>query len=314
MEPMIGKLESVHIRELWRHEERGFSAWLASNLDVLSDAVGFRLSDPRRETAAGAFECDLVCESERGELVIIENQLEQTNHDHLGKVLTYLSNLEAKAAIWISTSQRAEHIRAIQWLNETTPADVAFYLVHLAAYRISGCEPVAPLFTVIVRPSVESKSFGKEKKDLADRHVLRLRFWEQLLGRAKDRGFLMHAQRSPSVDPYIGAGAGVKAGISFTYLVWKARETAVELYIDTLDGEENKRIFDLLASNREKVESEFGSPLIWDRMNDNRGSRIRYVLTQGGLTDENLWPSIQNAMIDAMEKLSKALKPYLSRI
>ena len=123
-----------------------------------------------------------------GEPVVIENQLEQTDHDHLGKVLTYLANLDAKAAIWISVSPRAEHIRTIQWLNETTPADVAFYLVRLAAYRVSGCEPAAPLFTVIVGPSAESKIFGKEKKELAERHVLRLKFWEQLLERAKERG------------------------------------------------------------------------------------------------------------------------------
>jgi hypothetical protein len=240
--------------------------------------------------------------------------LEQTDHDHLGKVLTYLANLEAKAAIWISTSQRAEHIRTIQWLNETTPADTSFYLVRLAAYRISGCEPAAPLFTVIVRPSMESKGFGTEKKEMAERHVLRLKFWAQLLERAKEQGVFLHAQRSPTKDSWLGAGAGVRSGLAFTYLVWKTGQTAVELYIDTGNGDENKRIFDALASNRSEIEAAFGAELSWERKDDKRGSRVRFVLKQGGLVEEDAWPEIQNATIAAMDKLSKALKPYLGRI
>ena len=172
-------MERVVLRELWKHEERGFSAWLETNLDMLSEAIGVSLSDPQREQLVGSFQVDLVAENENGERVIVENQLEATDHDHLGKLLTYLTNLDAKAAIWITSAPRPEHIRAIQWLNETTPNDVAFYLVRLAAYRISGSD-AAPLFTVIVGPSAESKSFGKQKKELAERHVLRLRFWEQL--------------------------------------------------------------------------------------------------------------------------------------
>ncbi len=310
----IGRLEPVQVRELWKHEERGFSKWLESNLDVLSEAVGIRLSDPSRENSAGSFECDMVCEGANGEPVIIENQLEQTDHDHLGKVLTYLANLDAKAAIWISTFPRTEHIRTIQWLNETTPANVAFYLVRLAAYRISGCEPAAPLFTVIVGPSPESKNFGKEKKELADRHILRLRFWEQLLERAKHHGVTLHAQRSPSKDLWLGAGAGVRSGISFTYLVWKDQETAVELYIDTGDGQENKRIFDALVSHKGEIEAAFGKPLSWERMDNKRASRVRFVLKQGGLMEEEKWPEIQDAMIESMDKLANALRPHLSRL
>ena len=247
----IGRLEPVAIRELWKHEERGFSAWLEANLDVLSEAIGVQLSDPKRELLAGDFQCDLVAEDENGDRVIIENQLEATNHDHLGKVLTYLTNLDAKAAIWVSTAPRPEHIRAIQWLNEITPDNIAFYLVRLAAYRIAGHDAAAPLFTVIVGPSAEAKSFGKEKKELAERHILRLRFWEQLLERAKQRGVLLHAQRSPTKDSYISAGAGVQSGISFNYVVWMTEETAVELYVDTGEKDENKRIFDGLFEKKQ---------------------------------------------------------------
>lgn len=309
----IGRLEPVAIRELWKHEERGFSAWLEGNLDVLSEAIGVQLSDPKRELLAGDFQCDLVAEDGNGDRVIIENQLEATNHDHLGKVLTYLTNLDAKAAIWVSTAPRPEHIRAIQWLNEITPEDVAFYLVRIAAYRIAGHDIAAPLFTVIVGPTAEAKSFGKEKKELAERHILRLRFWEQLLQRAKQKGVLLHAQRSPGKDSYISAGAGVQAGISFNYVVWMTEETAVELYVDTQEKDENKRIFDSLYAKKQEIEKSFGAPLSWERLDEKRACRVRCTLKHGGLTDESKWQNIQDAMIGAMDRLAKAIKPYLTR-
>ena len=309
----IGRLEPVPIRELWKHEERGFSAWLEANLEVLSEAIGVQLSDPKRELLAGDFQCDLVAEDESGDRVIIENQLEATNHDHLGKVLTYLTNLEAKAAIWVSTAPRPEHIRTIQWLNETTPDNIAFYLVRLAAYRIAGNDTAAPLFTVIVGPSAETKSFGKEKKELAERHILRLKFWEQLLNRAKERGVLVHAQRSATKSMYISAGAGIQSGVSFVYVVWMTEETAVELYIDTGDKDENKQVFDGLEQKKHEIEKAFGSPLSWERLDDKRACRVRCIIKDGGLTDEPKWQHIQDAMIGAMERLVKAIKPHLKQ-
>jgi hypothetical protein len=282
-------------------------------LDVLSEAIGVQLSDPKRELLAGDFQCDLVAEDGNGDRVIIENQLEATNHDHLGKVLTYITNLDAKAAVWISTAPRPEHIRAIQWLNEITPDNIAFYVVRLTAYRISGHTDAAPLFTVIVGPSAEAKSFGKEKKELAERHILRLKFWEQLLERAKQKGVLLHAQRAPTKHSWISAGAGVQAGVSFGYIAWMTEETAVELYIDTGDKTENKRIFDALFEKKQEIEGSFGSSLSWERLDDKRASRIRYVIKEGGLADESKWLIMQDAMVDAMDKLSKALKPYFPR-
>src|SRR5262249_7568022 len=115
----IGKLEKVDLRELWRHVERGFSAWLVDNLDALTEVLGFPLEEPRRDVPAGSFEVDVVAEDENSNLVVIENQLEATDHDHLGKVLTYLTNLDAKRAVWITRSPRPEHVKAVVWLNET---------------------------------------------------------------------------------------------------------------------------------------------------------------------------------------------------
>ncbi len=109
----IGRLERVALREVWRHEAYDFTRWLQENIDVLNSALNLKLVNVEREQAAGAFSIDLVAEDEGGGKVIIENQLERSNHDHLGKVLTYLAAMGARAAVWIVAEPRSEHVAAV---------------------------------------------------------------------------------------------------------------------------------------------------------------------------------------------------------
>ena len=306
----ISRLESVPLRELWRHEEQDFSSWLHTNIEVLGDALQMEFSEPKKEVSAGSFTVDLVVEEKRRGRIIIENQLEATDHDHLGKLLTYLTNLEAKTAIWITPKPRPEHTRAIAWLNETTSEDVSFYLVQLSAYRIGDSAP-APLFTVITGPSAEGKAFGSQKKQLAEAHILRLKFWEGLLERAKTLGVLTHAQRSAGKESWIGGASG-RSGLGFNYVVWMDDEAAVELYIDTGDAAVNTRIFNNLFAKRAEVEAAFGGKLDWEPLDDRRACRIRHTQRLGGLSaGESHWPQIWDPLIDAMRRLVEALKPHI---
>ena len=304
----IGRPKRVPLRQLWKNEEE-FSDWLEQSIDALSEELGMSLSPERREKDAGSFQVDLVARDGDGNLVVIENQLEPTDHDHLGKLITYLTNLEAKTAIWITSEPRPEHIKAIGWINELVPPDTAFYLVRLEAYQIGDSEP-APFFDVIMQPSAEARDIGKQKEDLAQRHVLRLKFWAQLLARAKEKGVMVHSARSPSKDHWLSAGAG-KSGLSFNYVVWREEKTAVELSIDTGDKSETKHIFDQLCVHRKEIEADFGHELMWERLEEKRGARIRYIMREGGLGDESNWIPMQDAMIGAMEGLSKAMKPRI---
>jgi RecB family endonuclease NucS len=120
---MIGKLQRVPLRDVWKHEATGFTKWLQDNIDVLGEVIDLNLSNAESEQSAGAFSADLVAEDESGNPVIIENQLEKSNHDHLGKVLTYLVAMGAKTAIWIVADPRPEHVSAISWLNESSSAN-----------------------------------------------------------------------------------------------------------------------------------------------------------------------------------------------
>jgi len=212
--PMIGRLERMPLREVWRHEALDFTQWLQQNMDVLNDALDLSLLNVDREQASGSFSIDLVAEDEGGGTVIIENQLEKSNHDHLGKLVTYLTGMSAKTAIWIVSDPRPEHVAAVAWLNESTSAD--FYMVKVEAVRI-GESPAAPLFTQIVGPSTESKDVGQTRKELAERYGIRKRWWGQLIERSAAMSKL-HAHISPSEYSWIGASSGVR-GLNFNYVV-----------------------------------------------------------------------------------------------
>lgn len=307
---MIGKIERLSLRKIWKKEAGEFTNWLAENLDVLSETIAITLTPVETEKTVGTFSVDILAEDESGNSVVIENQLEKTDHDHLGKLITYSTNLEAKTAIWISSNPRQEHIVAISRLNESTPID--FYLLKLEAIRINNSEP-APLFSIIVGPSEESKEIGSKKKELADRHRKRLAFWEQLLQLSKGKTKLF-ANVSPSKEAWISTGSGT-SGMTLTYVItynW----AGVELYIDKGKESEdiNKQRFDYLFSKKNVIESSFGEDLIWQRLDAKRASRIRKKFDEFGLQNESGWENIQNWMIDNMIKLEKALRPHIQKI
>lgn len=160
----IGKLEQVPLRDVWEKEETDFSSWLSTNLDTLSDAIGINLElvETEKKVADSNYEIDLYCEDDEGKSVIIENQLEKTDHTHLGQVLTYLVNMEADTVIWVAKETRQEHVNVINWLNEKIE-DKSFYLVKVEAYRIDGSKPAA-FFSVICEPTSEIKKLGVEKQ------------------------------------------------------------------------------------------------------------------------------------------------------
>lgn len=303
----IGKLQRVPLREVWKHEAYDFTQWLQENIDVLSNVVDINLVNVDREQAAGSFSIDLVAEDEGGGTVIIENQLEKSNHDHLGKLITYLTAMSARVAIWIVSEPRPEHVAAIAWLNESTGAD--FYLVKVEAVRI-GDSPAAPLLTVIVGPS-EENSVGTQKKELAERYDIRHNWWKLLVSQP---GAKLHAHITPGSYSWIGTSSGVR-GLNLNYVVTQD-ECAAELYIDRgKDAEdENKSIFDQLYSLKESIESVVPAPISWERLDGRRASRIRISFPGGYRSPDSDWTAVQTKVIEAMNALNQALQPYLKKL
>ena len=308
---MIGKLERVSLRDVWKNEAKDFSSWLFKNIEILSEELNIKITAIEKEKKIGSFSADILAEGSTGETVIIENQLEKTNHDHLGKILTYVSNLEAKVAIWISKEPRSEHEKAIVWLNELS-SDIDFYLVRVEAYKIGNSDP-APKFTVIAGPTEIGKAVGSEKKQIAERHNYRLRFWERLLENSQKKTSL-HSNISPSTDSWISTGSG-KSGLTFNYVI-TFKYGQIELYIDRGKDrkDENKQIFDEFQSHQDEIEKEFGDKLRWERLDDKRASRISKRFRNAGLNDEDKWDRLQDNMIDGMIRLEKAFRGYIQNI
>jgi hypothetical protein len=307
----VSKLQRVPLRDAFRHEALNFTVWLETNIDALGESLGINLTVLEREKAVGSFNVDLLCEDNNGNHVIIENQLERSDHGHLGQLLTYLVNLEAKTAVWVTSEARTEHQRVIDWLNESTSADFSFYLVQVEAIRIDN-SPYAPLFTVITSPDEQTREIGETKKELADRHYHRKEFWTSLLERSKGRTRLAQG-RTPGTDHWLSVATG-KSGVHYNYLILKDG-AAVDLYIDLWDQTKNKAIFDQLYIDKDKIETALGAQLEWRRMDDKRSSRVILPLNHlGSLNARETWPTLQDAMIDAMIKFDELLRPRIARL
>jgi len=303
-----GRIERVPLRTAWRHEAYDFTTWLADNIDVLNEVIDVPLVSAEREQAAGAFSVDLVAEDRSGDTVVIENQLERSDHDHLGKLITYLSMYDAAKAIWIVAEPRPEHVTAVTWLNQSS---AEFYLLKAEAIQIGGSPP-ALLLTRIVGPSAEARQVGVQKKELGERHELRYRFWQQLLETAREHTRL-HANVSPTNDTWVAAGSG-RSGITFNYVIWQ-HKSAVELYIDQGEVQRNSQVFEALVEDRERIEAEFGGVLDWQALEGKRACRVRATVASEGYRDpEGVWPGTQRALAEAMARFESALKARIQAL
>lgn len=308
---MIATLQRVPLTEVGWHEAHDFTRWLQENIEAINKITDLELSGAEREKSTGTFRVDIVAENRDGNPVIVENQLGKSDHDHLGKLITYLTAMEAKAAVWIVLDPRPEHVGAITWLNESSSAD--FYLLKVEAVKISDCGP-APLLTLIIGPGEESKRIRDDKVEFDERRNNCFRFWEGLLSRAKEKTTL-HSNISPSRENWISAGSG-KGGLSFNYVIRQSATSSVELYIDRGkdSNEQNRSIFDQLYGHRQEIEDSFGGELMWEPLEARRACRIKKDIGDTGFREEANWPEMQDAMIDAMVRLENALKPHLANL
>ncbi len=160
-DPRFGRLRSLPASEGWTHEGRYFTPWLAENLDLLGVELGLELRLVKREHPIGRYSLDLLLEDAEGRTVAVENQFGRTDHDHLGKVLTYCAGAEAKVVIWIAETLTEEHVAALEWLNENTVEDVGFFGVEFELLAIDDSKP-APHFRVVVKPNGWVKRVRRE--------------------------------------------------------------------------------------------------------------------------------------------------------
>jgi len=305
----IGKLEEVDIRELWKHEQYDFSEWLSKkeNIENLNEILGLTLVDISKETYVGSYRCDLFARDEAtGTKVIIENQLEMSNHDHLGKIITYASGLDAKVVVWIVTKAREEHRSAIEWLNNNTNSNINFFLIEIHAYKIGNSDK-APMFKVVEQPNdfIKNNKFSSNEERMNKSQSQRIEFWTQFNDVVLERGKPFNT-RKPTTDHWYNIAIGTsEAHIDIT-LVNKESLIGVELYITN-----NKELFDKLYERKEEIESELGVKLDWRRLDNSKASRIVYRIKGLNFDDHSNYNELMNKTVDLAVLMRDTFKKYI---
>jgi len=310
MRQELARVERISAREVWLNEATDFTPWMCDHIEELGGVLGLNLRDAKPEQSTGNFWVDIVAQDEDGGTVVIENQLEKSDHDHLGKLLTYLASYGANTAVWVTPEARQEHVNAITWLNESGLAQ--FFLVKVEVIRIAGSPP-APLFTQIAGPSEIIEKAGDQKRESTESKEMLRRFWTGLLERARQKTSL-HDNVSPSNWWGICTPTG-KPNVSYYFYVQK-HAARVELAIDKRgdDGEYYRRAFDALKQFSIQIEEDFGEPLEWVQSETSLIRRIGKLLPDGGSSDEERWPEIHDRLIDTMIRFEKAIGPYIAKI
>lgn len=305
----FGKLYEVDIRTLWEHEQYDFSEWLSKkeNIEMLSDEVGLTLTDINKEVFVGSYRCDLVARDETtGIKVIIENQLESTNHDHLGKIITYASGLDADVVVWIAKEAKEEHRSAIEWLNNNTTKNISFFLIEIHAYKIGDSLP-APKFVIIEQPNdfVKTTKRNIESGELSNAEAERVNFWNKFneILISRNRPF---NTRKVTTDHWYDVALGTReAHISIT-LVNKINCIGIEIYIN-----DNKDLFDRLYAVSEEIQSILGFNMDWQRLDNKKASRIIYYIEGLDFDNHENYEKLINEVIDKTVKMRKVFKEYI---
>ncbi len=303
MKNNFGTLVKVDLREYWPHEAHDFTKWLfaSDNLSLLGETIGISLEPIEAESSVGSFSADILAkDSDTDEKVIIENQLEKTNHSHLGQILTYASGSESKTVIWVAKEFRDEHIKTLDWLNNMTPDDVSFFGLEIELWKIGRSEP-APKFNVVCRPNVWTKSFNKSSKgEVKGIKVVYNEFWSELREYFKNNKSSLASQKGGPKHWYNIAVGRSNFKIALTLNSVKS-QIGCEIYIKAPEADIG---FPLLEEQKEAIENELGTTLNWMPLPKKGASRI-VLYEKFEISDRERWDVAMEWFLKWSDKFHK---------
>ena len=307
----IGRLEEItDLRTIWPHEAVDFTPWLSldENMALLADAVGLDITVEETESSVGDFHVDIYA-SETGtdRKIIIENQLEDTDHDHLGKLITYASGKSADVVIWIVKRAREEHKAAIEWLNNHTDDRIGFFLCEIKLYRIGASDP-AVKFEVIERPNGWAKEL--RKNDTASpTQQLRFEYWTAFMDYAfSNPSFAKEFnRRSPNGDSWMNFSVGSSLCCISVSQIRKRGVAVVEFNIP-----DDKAFYKRLEEKKDAIETAAGIPLDWQELPLKKACRI-CVEKAVDFDDRDAWESQFDWIMDRMLRLKKGFQGHLKK-
>ena len=312
----LATIDKVDLRSVWENEAADFTPWLGENLAALGEALGLDLELQAQEAPVGGFSLDLLAhEPNTNRPVIIENQLETTDHDHLGKLITYASGYDANVVVWITREFKDEHRQALDWLNQRSSEDTEFFGVVVEVWKIDDSRP-APHFRVVSAPNDWHKSNVKIRStgDPSPQQERYRAFFQKLIDTLREQHRFTGARKAQPMSWYsfsAGHAQRVRYGANFF------REgVRIEVYIDNGDQVWNKDIFDQLSDRREQIQSAIKGDFEWnwDRLDDRRASRISVERPGSIGDDENTLDEIHVWMVKNLLEFKRVFGPHLAEL
>lgn len=310
-----GKLEPVDLKTAWPHEALDFTPWLAKNINMLGEVLGLPLEVVEEEAAVGPFRADIVCRiisEDANRLVIVENQLEKTNHTHLGQIITYAAGREAAAIVWIAREFTDEHRKAIDWLNRVTHDHLNFFALELELWRIGNSEP-APRLNVVCEPNEWEPGAGPERDELTDTKQAQLAFWTAFKEYLGQTGPLRVGKpRATNVMPFsIGKSGFELIATANSYNEGtKAWEPNIQVQL-ALNRNTSNDDFATLEGQRDEIEKRLGHLLVWNNPGpDVRLKRI-YVRNVTDFADHGQWSTQHSWLKQQLLKFKEVFEPLV---
>ena len=311
--PHFGSMTKTDVRTVWRNEQQDFTPWMAQeeNISLLGDALGLELEVENTEVAVGPYSADILAkELGTGRFVVIENQFGKTNHDHLGKLITYGSVLDASAVVWLAEEFTEEHHKALDWLNDHTDDELMFYGVVLELWRIDHSRP-AVRFNVVSRPPQVSRKEARDIStgELTETRRLQLEFWTEFRQQLLDTKVVSTAQQARPqywFDVPLGRSGIFLSNIANTY----DNRIGVRVYFSNKVAD---AALEQLAPQREDIERELGEKLKWNPRPENR-DKVLVLHHAADLANRDAWPEYVDWMVTTVRKCRKAFMPRLKAL
>lgn len=311
---ILGRLEKLELRNYWKKEDTEFTPWLAKeeNIQILSETIGIELEVQGQEENVGPFRADILCvDVSNNHYVLIENQLERTDHTHLGQLMTYAAGLDAVTIIWIAQRFTEEHRAALDWLNRITDDTFNFFGIEIELYRI-GDSPAAPMFNIISKPNDWAKSVKKSasNQNVTDTKLLQQEYWQGLKDYMEDN---KSSVRMQSAQPQHWTNIAIGKTDYWLSATMNTREDTISIWLN-ISGEKSKENYEKLYSKSYQDSLDLISEdIVWDKMEGRKTSCV-ILKTSGSLSKKYDWNNQYEWFKLYLEKFMKVFKPVIKSL
>jgi len=314
--PEFASLEPQDVRQYWEHEEYDFTPWLADEIETegasdLEDVLGLDVEIIEREKSVGKYNVDIYAQVvDDGRTIVIENQLQDSDHDHLGKAIAYAAGVDADIIVWLAPAFNDEHRDAMQWLNENTREGIDLFAIRLEVWRIESSPP-AVRFNAIEQPSEWKEKAQRSRGELSERDQLREEFWTAFRDQIEEASTPL-SSRKPYPSHYYSNPIGVGGYHMSFYIDEDESELGLELiFEDDAEG------FEELRDHAEELERELDADLYWGELRETRTGKMRSELEvkrDADIEDREQWDEYFDWMLEQGRRFHEVFPERLRQL